>query len=140
MNKKRSALSGLLNLRNPIRLVLVYAVGMSAYANIITVTNTNDSGPGSLRQALADASDGDTVTFAVTGAIQLTSGELVINNSITISGPGADSLAVFSNGFRIFHVMPGPTVTIAGLTIMGGFGQFDFGGGVLSAHATLTLT
>ena len=36
-------------------------------ANVITVTNLNDSGPGSLRQALADASDGDTITFAVTG-------------------------------------------------------------------------
>jgi hypothetical protein len=93
-----------------------------------------------LRQALADASDGDTITFAVTGAIQLTSGELVIDNSITISGPGADSLAVFSNTFRIFHVMPGPTVTIAGLTIRGGFVQFDFGGGILNDHATLTLT
>ena len=27
------------------------------------VTNTNDSGPGSLRQALADAHDGDTINF-----------------------------------------------------------------------------
>jgi len=113
---------------------------MPAHAATITVINTNDSGPGSLRQALADASDGDTITFAVTGAIQLTSGELVINNSITISGPGADSLAVFSNTSRIFHVMPGPTVTTAGLTIRSGFVQFDFGGGILNDHATLTLT
>jgi hypothetical protein len=29
----------------------------------ITVTNGNDSGPGSLRQAIADASSGDTITF-----------------------------------------------------------------------------
>jgi hypothetical protein len=109
-------------------------------ANIITVTNLNDSGPGSLRQALADANDGDTIEFAVTGTIQLTSVELAINNSIIISGPGADSLAVFSNTFRIFHVLPGLTVTIAGLAIRGGFVQFDFGGGILNDHATLTLT
>src|SRR6266545_417492 len=32
-------------------------------ANTITVTNGNDSGPGSLRQALADANDGDTINF-----------------------------------------------------------------------------
>ena len=32
-------------------------------ANVITVTNENDSGPGSLRQALADAQDGDTINF-----------------------------------------------------------------------------
>ena len=30
-------------------------------ANIIVVTNTNDSGPGSLRDALAVANDGDTI-------------------------------------------------------------------------------
>ena len=123
-----------------IGVLLLCAVAIPVHATTITVTNTNDSGPGSLRQALADASDGDTITFAVTGAIQLTSGELVIDNSITISGPGADSLAVFSNTFRIFHVMPGPTVTIAGLMIRGGFVQFDFGGGILNDHATLTLT
>ena len=30
----------------------------------LTVINTNDSGPGSLRQALADADDGDLIDFA----------------------------------------------------------------------------
>ena len=124
-----------------IGMLLLCAVAIPVHATTITVTNTNDSGPGSLRQALADASDGDTITFTVTGAIQLTSGELVIDNSITISGPGADSLAL-SGDFqtRILHVMPSLTVTIAGLTIRGGFVQFDFGGGILNDHATLTLT
>jgi hypothetical protein len=46
--------------------------------NTITVTNTNDGGPGSLRQARADANDGDTIDFAVTGTIELTSGELLV--------------------------------------------------------------
>jgi len=77
-------------------------------ATIITVTNTNDSGPGSLRQALADAHDGDTINFAVTGAISLTSGELLITRSVTISGPGANLLAIMREpnaaSFRIFHV------------------------------------
>src|SRR5207248_2434759 len=63
-------------------------------ANIITVTNTSDSDPGSLRQALADASDGDTINFAVSGTISLTSGELVIDKNITISGPGSNLLTV----------------------------------------------
>src|SRR6267154_6471655 len=75
-------------------LVFLSAIVIPAHANIITVTNTNDGGPGSLRQALADANDGDTITFAVTGIIGLTSGELVINRNITISGPGANLLAV----------------------------------------------
>jgi hypothetical protein len=55
-------------------------------ADVITVTNTNDSGPGSLRQALADAQDGDTIDFdpSVT-IVTLTTSELVITKSITIS-------------------------------------------------------
>ena len=65
-----------------------------APANIITVVNLNDSGTGSLRQALADANDGDTIDFAVSGTIGLTSGELVIDKNITISGPGSNSLTV----------------------------------------------
>jgi len=62
----------------------------TAHAATITVTNSNDSGPGSLRQALVDANAGDTIAFAVTGAIVLTSGGLVIDKEITISGPGSD--------------------------------------------------
>jgi hypothetical protein len=32
-------------------------------ATTIIVTNTNDNGPGSLRQALADANNGDAINF-----------------------------------------------------------------------------
>src|SRR6266481_436765 len=120
------------NLRSWICLALFCSVSMSAYADLITVTNTNDSGPGSLRQALAAANDGDTITFAVTGAIGLTSGELVINKNITISGPGANLLAVSRAAnaapFRIFHVMLGHTVIIEGLTISNGSVLNTFGG------------
>ena len=35
----------------------------TAWADTITVINTNDSGPGSLRQALVEANDGDTINF-----------------------------------------------------------------------------
>src|SRR5438477_5225130 len=44
-------------------------------AATLTITNTNDSGVGSLRDALAGASDGDTINFSVTGTITLTSGQ-----------------------------------------------------------------
>ena len=94
---------------------------MSAFADIITVTNTNDSGPGSLRQAIVDANDGDTINFSVTGTIGLTSGELLVNKSITVSGPGADILAVNGNAtYRVFHIAPGKTVSISRLSITNG--------------------
>ena len=79
--------------------LLLYAVAIPAHATTITVTNTNDSGPGSLCQALADANDHDTVDFdpSLNGQfITATSSEFVIDKNITISGPGPDFLSVGS--------------------------------------------
>jgi hypothetical protein len=101
------------------------------------VTNTNDSGPGSLRQALVDASDGDLINFAVTGTIVLTSGGLVIDKNVTISGPGPDRLSIDGNqaNFQcVFGVANSNTVTISGLTVTNG----DCG--IYSDHASLTVT
>jgi len=74
-------------------------------ATIIVVTNTNDSGPGSLRDALASANDGNTIdATGVSGTILLTSGELQITHDATINGPGAGNLAVNGNAtFRVFE-------------------------------------
>src|SRR5712671_5471544 len=114
-----------------------------APADTITVTNLNDSGAGSLRQALADASDSDTIEFAVTGTISLTSGELVIDKNITISGPGSNSLTVRpSSGsfFRVFDVMPSHNITIQGLTISFGYADSAQGGGIfLDEQVTATI-
>jgi N-acetylneuraminic acid mutarotase len=105
----------------------------------LIATNTNDSGPGSLRQALADANDGDVIGFAVTGTIGLTSGELLVTRSIIISGPGAKNLAVNGNNQgRVFHIAPGQTVIISDLTIMNGH-TTELGGGILNDHAVLIL-
>jgi hypothetical protein len=69
---------------------------MPVFASTITVTNANDSGPGSLRQAIADANLGDTIDFSLSypALITLTSGELVISKNLTITGPGASHLAI----------------------------------------------
>jgi hypothetical protein len=63
----------------------------------LTVINTNDSGVGSLRQALADANDADEIEFnlgAGSHTITLSSGQLVISHDLTINGPGADQLTI----------------------------------------------
>ena len=104
------------------------AVPAVATANVttLTVTTTADSGAGSLRAAIAAASDGDTIQFdaALNGqTINLTSAELAIDKNITISGPGPAVLTVsrVSGTFRIFHIIPGHTVIIEGIKISSGF-------------------
>jgi len=105
----------------------------------IIVTNTSDSGPGSLRQALADANNGDIIGFAVTGTITLTSEELLVGKSVTISGPGVGNLSIDGNAKSpVFHIAPAKTVAISGLTITNGY-TTGSGGGIHNDHAALTL-
>jgi hypothetical protein len=112
-------------------------------ATTITVTNGDDSGPGSLRQALAQANDGDTINFDPSvNIVTLTTAELVITKSITISAsPQMVTVqrAPQAPQFRIFHVMPGHSVEINGLTISGGHITDDNGGGILNDNSTLTM-
>ena len=146
----------------------------------LKVTNTADSGPGSLRYEIAQAQSNDTIVFDFgTGTVSkkakstptptptphtitLTSGELLINNNLTIQGPGAGLLTVTtgSNPYgnqpngpsRIFEVDSG-NVTLGGMTISNGNGQSHYivdpafgwspydgtGGGVLN-FGTLTIS
>src|SRR5215212_6000700 len=78
-----------------------------------TVTTTADSGPGSLRAAIASAVSGETINFAVSGSITLTTGELLISRNLIITGPGAANLTVERSAatgtadFRILNVDAG---------------------------------
>ena len=72
-------------------------------------------------------------------AITLTSGELLVNKSVTITGPGADQLSLSGNHLsRVFHIDDGKTVIISGLTITNG--SAEKGAGIYNdGHAALTL-
>ena len=106
------------------------------------VTNTNDSGAGSLRQAIADAPTNSDILFAVPlfnspQTVTLTTGELVINRNLNIIGPGANLLTISgANQSRVFQVASGFTASLSGMTITGGNANGDgggiFNGGILT--------
>jgi hypothetical protein len=111
----------------------------------IVVTSLADDGPGSFRQGLRVARDGGTINITARGIITLTSGELVVDKSVTIRGPGARGLAVSgNNASRVLRIMPNKTVTISGLEITNGSatgvvpGVFA-GGGIYNDGATLAV-
>jgi hypothetical protein len=121
-------------------LTLCIAIAQLAYAATFTVMNTNDSGAGSLRQAIADASAGDTIDFdsAVTGTITLTSGQLTIDKNLTILGPGADRLTISGGGtVRIFTVNDGMRLDLQGLTVANGSAAGANGGGVMNSGTSI---
>jgi len=114
-----------------------------------TVTNTNDSGIGSLRQAVIDANSAatdDVVDFAASlrGATITISSEILLdgrNGTLLINGLGADVLTIDGGpgDNRIFQ--QAGTVTIYGLTLQngGGPGFNDIGAAVRGNFGTVTL-
>jgi len=109
------------------------------------VKNNNDSGTDSLRDVIANVCAGSTITFApnLPGAIGLTSGELLVNKSLTITGLGNKHSGVLRSfqapNFRIFNIASNVKVEISGLGIINGNAGSGFGGGI-SNNGTLTLT
>jgi hypothetical protein len=102
----------------------------------IVVANTNDSGEGSLRQAIADIACGGTITFdpdLAGGTIILTGGSLTIGKDMTIDASAAPGLAISGdNASQVFFVESGVTAMMRNLTIRDG-NTLDFGGGISNA-------
>ncbi len=135
----------------------------------LVVTNANDSGPGSLRAAIAtaDAGAGDTITFASTLAgqtIHLTTigdskddgySALTITTPMTIDASAAPGLTIAGPGttggskFRVFYVSvpTGESFSLINATVSGGV-AFDptkyyshpNGGALLLANGSAALT
>ncbi len=93
-----------------------------------TVSNTNDSGSGSLRYELSLAKDGDIVNFAPSlfsgdqhQTIDLTTGGLDVNFSVSIQGPEADFLTIDGDDkVTIMTIAAGTDVHLSGLTLSDG--------------------
>jgi IPT/TIG domain len=124
---------------------------LPAFGNTLTVANTNDSGPGSLRAAIDSAGPGDTIVFSLAdpAVISLTTGSLTINTHLTIAGPGASSVTIDASTNSVMEraitVGSGMIVSISGVTVTGGrgggtsAGSFENSGGGIFNAGTLTL-
>jgi hypothetical protein len=116
-------------------ILLIFSVAPPGFATVFTVTSLADSGAGSLRDAVASSTSGDTINFSVTGTIALSGGVIAITDDITISGPGASSLAISGSSLsQVFHIVG--TVSISGLTLEN---ANNFFGGAILNEGVLTL-
>jgi predicted outer membrane repeat protein len=121
----------------PLCLALLLFGAVATRAASLTVTNTADSGDGSLRATIAAASNGDTIAFSLPSpsTITLTSGGLLISNlTLTIAGPGTNSLAISGNGTNtVFSIISNSVVILSGMTITNG------GGGIYASGTATTV-
>jgi fibronectin-binding autotransporter adhesin len=106
----------------------------------VTVTNNNDSGPGSLRQAVNDIARGGTISFPSGGAdITLTSGDILVRRDVNIAGNGTYLVTVHGNNqSRIFSVPSNVTLNLSKIVLADG--NAHGGGGAVDNFGTLTVT
>ncbi len=118
-------------------------------AATITVTNANNAGVGSLRQAVLDAVDGDTIDFsnffnsARTISFTALANEITINKNLTITGPGSGLLTIDAGTFgRIFNISDNTkTVALSGMKLTNGkVTGLGGSGGAIYNVSTTTLT
>lgn len=142
--------------------VLILAVSaINAAAATFTVTNANDSGAGSLRDAISQANangQADTINFdaaffgtartiTLASEIQITADGANPGRSVTINGTGANLLTISGgNAVRPFYAMLNSSVSLSGLTLRdgNGVGSENFydrlGGAMVCAQCSLTLS
>ena len=129
------------NITTALLSVVFSLIPLYSHAVQRTVTSLADSGPGSLRAAIASATGGDEIVFDVPlpGTISLNS-EIPIGTILRITGPGADLLTLDGRGVnRIFKINDSIDVTISGLRFFDGFSN-EGGGAIRSAADKLIIS
>ena len=114
-------------------------------AAVLPVSNCDDSGPGSLRDAIAGAATGDVIDLnALTcSTITLTTGAISTSlDDLTLLGPGADNLTIDAGGQSgvLAHYGSG-TLAIDGMTIQNGYiqGYAYHGGACILSASNVTV-
>jgi hypothetical protein len=93
-----------------------------------------------LRDAIALATDGDTISITATPLITVDStlGPYYIEDDLTINGPGKDLLTITGNDLtRVFYPFTGSTISISNMTITQGYST-SWAGAILN-YGDLTL-
>lgn len=142
--------SALVNSKNFLALLLIIFTFSLAAQTTFIVTNSNDVGAGSLRQAILDANastSADTIDMTqISGTILLNSALPKVTRSVTINGPGEDLLSISGqNLHRPFFINSG-TVNLNNFTIINGLakggdgrlGRYGGGGGAGMGGALIT--
>ncbi|MEZ6143185.1 MAG: autotransporter domain-containing protein [Zavarzinella sp.] len=141
-----------------VTLAATFLAGNSLSAADFVVTNTNNAGAGSLRDAILAANGAGAgshqILINTSGTINLSNALPGITNTVDIRGPGAGSLTVSgNNATRVFFVdAPNVNVGIHQLSVAngratggaggtgGGGGGLGAGGGIFVNQGNLTLT
>ena len=115
-------------------------LGPAPCSSSIEVQNANDSGTGSLREAIVDVCPGGVISFnpSLSGATITLSSQLILDKDLVINGSDLDEMVSLSgnDSSRVILVDYGSTVTLDSLVIT--HGKNDNGGGIYNG-GTLTI-
>lgn len=107
----------------------------------VVVTSCQDSGNGTLRDAVLNGPPGDPIdlTQLICGQISLTTGRIDVNRDVLIQGPGPDLLAIDgTHSDRVFNQNGNFTLALYGLKLQHGYSN-TFGGGCIYSKGPLLL-